>query len=113
MHNLEARFPLLGDNVGAVLFWDFGNVYSEFSKISFRVTQRDLADFDYAVQAVGLGFRLRTPVGPIRLDLSYGLNSPRFFGYQGSLEDLIAGRGRQVVQRIHPFQFHFSLGQTF
>jgi outer membrane protein assembly factor BamA len=113
MHNLEARFPLLGDNVGGVLFYDVGNVYSEFSKISFRATQRDLTDFDYAVQAVGLGLRLRTPIGPIRVDLSYGLNSPRFFGFQGSLEDLIAGQGRQVVQRIHPFQFHFSLGQTF
>jgi len=113
MHNLELRFPLLGDNLGAVLFHDMGNVYAKLGDISFRYKQKDLQDFGYAVQALGIGFRYRTPVGPLRLDLAYAPNSPSFFGYEGTLEDLIAGTGRQVVQRISRFQFHFSLGQTF
>ena len=113
MHNLELRFPLLGDNLGAVLFHDLGNVYASLGDISVRYKQKDLQDFSYAVQALGVGFRYRTPVGPLRLDLAYAPNSPSFFGYEGTLEDLIAGTGRQVVQRISRFQFHFSLGQTF
>ena len=48
-----------------------------------------------------------------RLDLAYGLNSPRFFGYEGTRDQLIQGGGRAVSQRIDRLQFHFSLGQTF
>ena len=33
----ELRFPLIGDNVGGVLYHDMGNVYSSFDNISFRV----------------------------------------------------------------------------
>ena len=41
------------------------------------------------------------------------INSPRFFGYEGTRDQLIQGGGRRVLQRINHFQFHFSLGQTF
>ena len=37
------------------------------------------------VHAVGLGFRYRTPVGPIRLDLAYSINSPRFMGLKAHM----------------------------
>lgn len=113
MHNLELRFPLLGDSLGGVLFHDLGNVYARVQDISFRFRQRDRDDFSYAVHAIGFGLRYRTPVGPVRLDLAFAPNSPKFFGFDGSLEDLVAGRGSQVNQRINRLQFHFSLGQTF
>lgn len=110
----ELRFPLLGDNLGGVLFHDFGNVYSSISNISLRYRQRDRADFDYAVHAAGLGIRLKTPVGPIRVDLAYAPNSPRFVGFRGTRDDLINQTGRfNVPQRVRPFQFHFSIGQSF
>jgi outer membrane protein insertion porin family len=110
----ELRFPLLGDNLGAVLFHDMGNVYSSLSEISFRYKQQGVTDFDYAVQAGGLGLRLKTPVGPVRVDLAYAPNSPRFVGFRGTREDLIAGTGSyNVRQRVRPFQFHFSIGQSF
>jgi outer membrane protein assembly complex protein YaeT len=54
----ELRFPLFGD-FGAVLFVDFGNVFS--SPFTYR-----LGDLRYAV---GPGLRYNTPVGPLRLDV--------------------------------------------
>ena len=65
----------------------------------------------------------RTPVGPIRVDLGYAPNTPRFFGFSGTLDELLklppdeplcaAPSPQCVDQRISRFQFHFSLGQTF
>ena len=110
----ELRFPLLGDNLGAVLFHDMGNVYSSLSNISLRYRQRDRADFDYMVHAAGVGVRLKTPVGPVRVDLAYAPNSPRFVGFRGTRDDLINRTGSfNVPQRVRPFQFHFSIGQSF
>jgi outer membrane protein assembly complex protein YaeT len=112
-NNSELRFPLIGDNLGGVLFHDIGNVYTDIHSISLRYTQHGLQDFNYAVQGFGFGIRYRTPVGPLRVDLSLSPNSPRFFGYKGTYDDLINNLGQPVNQRINIFQFHFSLGQTF
>lgn len=110
----ELRFPLIGRSISAVLFHDMGNVYSTLDDISFRYRQRDRQDFDYMVHSMGLGFRIKTPVGPVRFDLGYAPNSPRFVGFEGSREDLINGKGRyNVPQRVSPLQWHFSIGQTF
>jgi outer membrane protein assembly complex protein YaeT len=117
----ELRFPLIGENFGGVLFHDAGNAYSSLGNLSFRVSQRNLQDFDYMVHAVGFGIRYRTPVGPIRVDLAYSINPPSFFGFKGSLQDLInagvtpcAGVPSQcVTQSVSHFQYFFSIGQTF
>ncbi|MDX2154808.1 MAG: BamA/TamA family outer membrane protein [Bryobacteraceae bacterium] len=114
VNSLELRFPLIGQNIGGVLFHDAGNVYSSANNLSLRVRQRNLLDFDYTVHAVGFGLRYRTPIGPVRVDLAYAPNSPRFVGFEGTREELLLGGGRpNVLQRISRFQFHFSLGQTF
>jgi len=123
VHSTELRFPLIGDNLGGVLFHDMGNVYSDIKNVSFRLHQQNLQDFNYMVHVVGFGIRYRTPVGPIRVDLGYAPNTPRFFGFSGTLQDLInAGPNAPICaqpsatcidQRISRFQFHFSLGQTF
>ena len=113
LNTVELRFPLLGDNLGGVLFNDMGNVYSAVNRISLRFSQRDLQDFDYAVQSFGFGIRYRTPVGPVRVDLSLSPNSPRFFGFKGTEDQLLFGGGQQVVQRINVFQFHITLGEAF
>jgi outer membrane protein assembly complex protein YaeT len=120
----ELRFPLIGDNIGGVLYHDMGNIYSSLDNFSFRVKQRDLQDFDYMVHAVGFGVRYRTPVGPVRVDLGYSINPPYFFGFKGTQQDLVnAGvtpcsppmgiPNQCVVQNVSHFQFFFSLGQTF
>jgi outer membrane protein assembly complex protein YaeT len=121
VNQTELRFPAMGDNIGGVLFWDAGNVYSRLQDISFRQTQRGLGDFDYMVHAVGLGLRYRTPVGPIRLDVAWSINPPKFFGFKGTYDELVACSSAtppttgcvQTVQQISHFQFHFSLGQAF
>ena len=112
-HSTELRFPLIGDNIGGVLFHDMGNVYSDVRDITFRTSQKGLQDFNYMVHAAGLGVRYKTPLGPVRVDFSLSPNSPRFFGFAGTRDQLLAGQGVLVNQRINVFQFHFSLGQTF
>lgn len=121
LNSLELRFPLVGAEFSGVLFHDAGNVYSRPGRISFRTTQAVRTaregsqefDFDYMVHAVGLGIRYRTPIGPVRLDLAYSPNPPRFVGFDGTREQLLTGTGMFREQRISSFQFHFSLGQTF
>ncbi|MGP0070696.1 MAG: POTRA domain-containing protein [Bryobacteraceae bacterium] len=118
MNTVELRFPLIGDNLGGAIFNDLGNVYSAVNKISLRFRQENLQDFDYAVQGFGFGLRYRTPLGPVRVDFSLSPNSPRFFGCEGSINQLyqcgVKGSNvPQTVQRINVFQFHFSLGQAF
>jgi outer membrane protein assembly complex protein YaeT len=116
INSLELRYPLIGENIGGVIFHDAGNVYSTLNKVSFRWSQKNLQDFDYMVHAVGFGIRYRTPIGPLRVDLAYSMNPPRFRGLQGTTEQLLDPNltGAQVVdQRIGHFQFHFSLGQSF
>jgi outer membrane protein assembly complex protein YaeT len=112
-NTFELRFPLFGDNLGGVLFNDAGNVYSSLSDLSFRFRQRNLQDFNYMVQGFGFGIRYRTPIGPVRLDLSFSPDAPRFFGLKGTEQDLIDNTAISTVQKINAFQFHFSLGQAF
>ena len=111
LNSVELRFPLRWENVGGVLFHDAGNVYSRPSDLSFSGHQRAIKvdgevvgyDFDYMVHAVGLGVRYKTPIGPLRFDIAYSVNPPRFNVFDGTI----------TQQRISQFQFHFSLGQTF
>lgn len=113
INNTELRFPLYGDNLRGVLFEDAGNVYDTLGDFSFRFRQRNLQDFDYMVQDVGFGIRYRTPIGPIRVDLSLSPDAPRFFGLKGTFEEYINGTAIPAVQKINAFQFHISLGQAF
>jgi outer membrane protein insertion porin family len=120
----EIRFPLIGEDIGGVLYHDVGNIYSTLGNLSFRFHQRGLGDFDYMVHNIGFGLRYRTPVGPLRVDLGFTLNPPRYFGFNGSQEDLVsAGRdpcnptngtpSRCEQRRASHFSFFFSIGQTF
>jgi outer membrane protein insertion porin family len=112
-HSTELRFPLIGNNLGGVLFHDIGNVYSNLGDMSLRFRQQNIQDFNYAVNSFGFGIRYSTPIGPIRVDFSLSPDSPKFFGFSGTRDQLLAGTGVLVNQRISIFQFHFSLGQTF
>jgi outer membrane protein insertion porin family len=61
--NIEWRFPLW-NWLGGAIFWDMGAIGREWETLSAR-------DFR---SGIGSGLRLKTPVGPIRLDFGYALN---------------------------------------
>jgi len=66
--NFELTFPFVSSirNLHGAVFYDTGNVYArrkEFNLTSFR-------------DAVGLGLRYRTPLGPIRFELGWNLDAP-------------------------------------
>jgi outer membrane protein assembly complex protein YaeT len=85
----EVRFPVWG-SVGGVLFLDYSNVWTD----AFTF------DVDGLRYAVGPGLRYRTPIGPIRVDLGYQLNS---------IEGLLVDGEPQK----RPWRVHFSIGQAF
>ena len=120
----ELRFPLIGDNLGGVLFHDMGNIYSSVNNISLRFRQRNIQDFDYTVHGVGFGIRYRLPIGPVRFDLGYSINPPSYYGFPpgSSQQDLInAGPvpcppnvpNRCVVGHLPHITYALSIGQTF
>ena len=123
-NNVELRFPLLGEHIQGVLFHDMGNVFSSLSDMSLRFSQKNLQDFNYTVHAVGFGVRYRTPVGPIRVDLAYSVNPPKFLGFSGTPAQLLncnpnlpesqlPSYCQSTQQSVGHFQFFFSIGQTF
>lgn len=81
----ELRFPISGDH-GGVLFYDGGLV---------QVTERNITR-PYR-DAVGIGYRYNTPVGPAALDLAFKIR-PRKFNENGN------------DYREEPFRLHFSIG---
>jgi outer membrane protein insertion porin family len=82
--NSEVRFPLrIMKNLGGVVFYDGGNVYSAINFNNFTSNYTN---------TVGIGLRYTTPIGPIRIDLGHNLNP---------------------VPGINPTQYYITLGQAF
>jgi outer membrane protein assembly factor BamA len=122
--NVELRFPLLGENIEGVLFEDAGNIYQTLGDVSFKYKQNNDQDFNYMAQAAGFGIRYKTPIGPVRFDLSYTLNPAHFKGFSGTYQDLLQCNPnlppsqlpavcQSVEQNTGRFHFFFSIGQTF
>ncbi len=84
--NAELRASLFGALQG-VVFIDAGNVFPSASDLAFR----DLRG------AAGFGFRYKSPVGPVRVDLGFKLDR----------RELVPGR----LERGSVL--HISLGQAF
>ncbi|MGQ9896808.1 MAG: POTRA domain-containing protein [Acidobacteriota bacterium] len=84
----EVRFPLLQNLEGAV-FYDVGNVFARISDISLGSLTNSL----------GSGFRLKTPLGPLRVDAAYLINPPFY----------VATPNRRLTN----FQVHITFGQAF
>ncbi len=123
-NNIELRFPLLGPNITGVLFHDTGNIFANFGDISLRYRQPSNQDFRYSVQAPGFGIRYKTPIGPVRVDLSYALNPTAYQGFSQNLtiQQLINCGPAQIgvtpnctatPQHLGHFRFFFSIGQAF
>ena len=105
LNSFELRVPLANNRLGVVVFHDMGNVYSTIRKMRlFKISQSSPADFDYTVHAVGVGLLYNTPVGPLRFDVGYSLNPPR---YQ------VAAPGGVEVRQLSHVQYFLSIGQSF
>jgi outer membrane protein assembly complex protein YaeT len=66
--NFELTFPLIYSlkNLSGAVFYDIGNVFELRRQVSLQGLQN----------AVGLGLRYKTPLGPIRLELGWNLDAP-------------------------------------
>ena len=121
VNNFELRtppvlLPFVGDNMSLVFFHDMGNVFASSSQILsglVRFQQPSLAacapasstfgcNFAYNPQAIGTGIRYKTPVGPVRGDISYNFNPTRY-----------PIRDQSTVDTLSHWNFFFSIGQTF
>jgi len=73
-------------------------------------------ELNYFSHTAGLGFRYKTPVGPIRIDLGYQLNRPSFIvpiPCPSNATDCKSGSLGQMSTRLSGFQIFFNLGSTF
>jgi outer membrane protein assembly factor BamA len=127
VNSLELRLPppvlpIVGGSVSFVIFHDMGNVFPKVSDIfpSFKrfhqPNQQTCANvssafgncnFNYFSHDVGVGARYKTPVGPIRVDLSYNLNPPVYpviYDFNGN---------PPYEGQAGHFNFFFSIGQAF
>jgi outer membrane protein insertion porin family len=121
VNNLEIRtppvlLPYVADNMSFVIFHDMGNVFATPNQILsglVRFHQPSISSctppnssigcsFSYNPQAVGIGIRYRTPVGPVRGDISYNFSPTRY-----------PIRDQDTVQTLRHFNYFFSIGQTF
>jgi outer membrane protein insertion porin family len=84
--NAEYRIPLVKDTIGMVLFYDGGNIFK--GSLSF-----DDKNWKYGY---GFGFRIRTPMGDLRLDWGRRINET----YEGA--------GDKGITEIH-----FNIGNMF
>jgi len=126
INNLELRtppvsLPVVGNNMGFVLFHDAGNVFAtpnEMSKGLTRFNQdtshcyvgSQTCNFNYLSQNVGAGIRYKTPIGPLRFDVGYNLNPPVFPVNQSTGDQALAAPHVETGRHLN---FFFSIGQTF
>lgn len=85
----ELRFPVVG-KLAAVAFFDGGNVWSNSWDFNLNDMRYD----------AGPGLRYNTPVGPLRLDVGWQLNT-------------IPGLIVDGEPQKRPLRIHFSIGQAF
>lgn len=108
--NLEARIPL-SKSVRAVPFYDGGNVYRKAGDIfnTPNVAPNDVVGQNQRAvwtHTIGLGFRLKTPIGgEIGVDYGFLLNPPEFLIPQSA--------GGNAIYRLQQGHIHFRFSQAF
>jgi outer membrane protein insertion porin family len=117
------RLPLIGTRASGGFFYDAGNVFSTFSRITLQpAPPRPTLDstqtacvtnctneLNYFSHTVGFEIRYHTPVGPVSIDLGYQLNPARFV----IPVDSAVPNGPVTISRLPAFQFFVNLGSTF
>jgi len=144
LNNTELRFPPVRlpyaqDNMSFALFEDAGNVFTNGRNMLdnlLRWKQKDSnlcrqdttaaeCNFSYVSNAVGIGVRYKTPIGPVRFDFGYNLNPPVFpscqavasFSGQAQSSYCVSNSKSAlpyfVPQQAAHFNVYFSVGQSF
>jgi outer membrane translocation and assembly module TamA len=140
LNNLEIRFPpmnlpILGDNLSFAVFHDAGNVFTDGadmvnSLLHWQQRNRSACrnpltglqcNYNYISQALGIGVRYKTPVGPVRFDFGYNLNPPTFPSCQAAPKNGNTTTAAYcpvadpyfLPQQVSHFNVFFSIGQTF
>jgi outer membrane protein insertion porin family len=117
------RLPLIGNRASGGIFYDAGNVFSNFSQISLRSAPPQPVlnaaqtacvinctnNLNYLSHTVGFELRYHTPVGPVSIDLAYQLNPANFVIPVNSSNP----SGPITISRLPAFQFFVNLGSTF
>ena len=117
--NLEARVPVTKE-LQVVPFYDGGNVFRSISDLfhpqAITPTGHFLADVDAQnlrvrwSHTVGLGFRIKTPLGgALAVDYGYLINPSEFLIPQG----LNTPTPFTAIYRLHQGQIQFRFTQTF
>jgi outer membrane protein insertion porin family len=67
LFNFDCTFPILSsiENLRGSVFFDHGNIFAKRKQVSWSGFQN----------ALGFGLRYKTPLGPIRLELGWNLDS--------------------------------------
>jgi len=124
--NAEYRFPLpvFSGRVFGAMFVDAGMVYEDPKQ---GETILDVLEKHFKVTP-GFGFRVASPLGPMRMDIGYNLYppqaSPKWYGE--TVEVLPSGERRYSLHELPllrnaapetaflgHFRLHFSVGQAF
>ena len=144
LNNLEIRFPppslpFVHDNLSFAVFHDMGNVFTDGNHMLDSLlrwhqnkslcTQRlnstfqtgsgaALCNYNYISNAIGLGVRYKTPVGPVRFDFGYNLNPTIFPNFCMNMntentKNCPAALTFFGTKQVSPFNVYFSIGQTF
>jgi len=92
--NIEYLYPLFGF-LKVAAFCDIGNVWQKIGDIASNKNANDVTNSGGFKTGVGIGFRVRTPIGPVMLD--YGIPMSKASGKDSR------GNGR----------FHFSVSNSF
>jgi outer membrane protein assembly complex protein YaeT len=109
LNSFELRTFFAQRRLGLVAFEDAGNVYTTIRRMRLlKFHQSAPEDFDYTSHAVGMGLRYKTPVGPLRFDVGYNLNPPRY-----NVITTTNGVGNTEVERLSHAQYFISIGQSF
>jgi outer membrane protein assembly factor BamA len=108
--NLEARIPFT-ESIRVVPFYDGGNVFGRIGDIFNPANARPNNVFENNIRSVwshtiGLGFRIKTPIGgEFAVDYGYLLNPPNFLIPQQNAPD--------AIFRLKQGQLHFRFSQAF
>lgn len=62
--NIELTFPLVKKVIKGAVFYDIGNVWAKSNDFNLS----------YLKKGAGVGIRLNTPIGPLKLDYGYGFD---------------------------------------